>query len=142
MCDKFSGIFLKCALENFGISSGVFMSPREYFESRQFSRKLWKIMLEEISKLFDIFSSIIFHNFLPLHCEEIFLVHVALGLTCRKKWIFISSALQKFCSENYRNFCWNFYENQPRNSMRISDNFRCGISADWKIWEILGGDKA
>ena len=30
----------------------------------------------------------------------------------------------------------------PRNSSRISTNFRCGISADWKIWEILGRDWA
>ena len=30
----------------------------------------------------------------------------------------------------------------PRNFVKISDNSRCRISADWKIWEILGGDKA
>ena len=29
------------------------------------------------------------------------------------------------------------------NSFTISDNFHFGISADWKIWEIVGGgDKA
>ena len=32
-------------------------------------------MLEEISKLFDISSSIFFHNCLSLHCEKIVLVH-------------------------------------------------------------------
>ena len=31
ICDRFSGIFLKCAFENFGISAGIFMSPLEIF---------------------------------------------------------------------------------------------------------------
>ena len=29
----------------------------------------------------------------------------------------------------------------PRSFLRIFDNFRFGISADWKIWEILGRDR-
>ena len=53
----------------------------------------------------------------------------------------MSSALQKFRSENYRNFCWNILVENV-NSVKISGNFCCGISAHWKIWEILGGDKA
>ena len=42
-------------------------------------------MMERISKLFDISSSIIFHNFLPLLCEKIFHVHVTSRANLQKE---------------------------------------------------------
>ena len=56
-------------------------------------------MLEEILKLFDISSIIIFHSFLLLHCEEIFLEHVTLGQTWRKKWMFMTLLLFDYAME-------------------------------------------
>ena len=47
-------------------------------------------MLETISKLFDISSSISLPNFFPLHFEEIFHVLVTQGQAYKKKWLFMT----------------------------------------------------
>ena len=80
---------------------------RKYSESRQFSQKLWKIMLAKISKLFEISSGIIFHNFLPLHCKQIFHVHVTLGQICKKNLMFMTYHLFDHAIE--KNIWMNFF---------------------------------
>ena len=69
-----------CALENFGFSAGIFMSPLRIF---RFATIFAKIMENYAGR--NISSRIIFHNFLPLHCEETFLGHVTLDQTSKKK---------------------------------------------------------
>ena len=75
MYDRSFGIFLKYELKIFGISAGIFTSPLRLFRIATIFAKI----MENYP-----FFSIIFHNFLPLHCEEIFLAHVTLGQTCKK----------------------------------------------------------
>ena len=62
-------------------------------------------MLEEISKVFDISSSIIFHNFLPLHCEEILHVRVTLGQEFfRCDWCLYGARVEKLSAHKNARF--------------------------------------
>ena len=64
ICDKFSEIFLKCVLENFGITAGIFMTPLRIFRIATFFAKIRENYTVRNIKTFDISSSKIFHNFL------------------------------------------------------------------------------
>ena len=61
-----------------------YVSTKNIPNCDNFRENYGKLCWKKVSKLFDISCSIIFHNLLPLRCEEIFHVLGTLDQTCQK----------------------------------------------------------